>query len=406
MRIKELQKTVNVAWSPEAVSPIYLAAGTAAQQLDNSFGTESVLELYDINLSSPGYDMVLKGSQKSDKRFHKIIWSPTGITGGVHAEGLIVGGCDNGSLQIYSAERLLRGGENALVVQQDKHTGPVRSLDYNPFQNNLLASAASESEILIWDLNNTTTPMTPGSKTQPFEDVQSVAWNKQVQHILASVFASRCVIWDLRKNEPIIKLSDSQSRVRWRSIQWHPEVATQLWLASEEDQVPVVQLWDLRYSTAPAKTLQIHNRGIFGMCYCPKDHEMMVSCGKDFKILCWNPKSELPNGEILSEVATTNQWYADIAWCPKNPALIASTSLDGVVSLYSLFGGDKQEQQSQNDIKLLDSFPGMDQFAAIPPPQQQQNKEPVNNDLKKPPKWLRKPIGASFAVNNNFFLIF
>lgn len=48
---------------------------------------------------------------------------------------------------------------------------------------------------------------------QPPEDVSCVAWNRQVQHILASTFGSRCVVWDLRKNEPIIKVSDSMSRV-------------------------------------------------------------------------------------------------------------------------------------------------------------------------------------------------
>lgn len=131
--------------------------------------------------------------------------------------------------------------------------GAVRALDYNSFQANLLASGASESEIFIWDLNNTTTPMTPGTKTQPLEDIQNIAWNRQVQHILASVFSTRCVVWDLRKNEPIIKLCDTQSRVRFRALQWHPSIATQLWLASEDDQAPFVQLWDLRYATAPAK---------------------------------------------------------------------------------------------------------------------------------------------------------
>lgn len=120
-----------------------------------------------------------------------------------------------------------------------------------------MASGASESEIFIWDLNNTTTPMTPGTKTQPLEDIQNIAWNRQVQHILASVFSTRCVIWDLRKNETIIKLSDTQSRVRFRALQWHPNIATQLWLASEDDQAPFVQLWDLRYATAPAK-VRIH----------------------------------------------------------------------------------------------------------------------------------------------------
>lgn len=193
---------------------------------------------------------------KNFHRFHKIIWSPLGC-GGQYPQGVIVGGCESGHLQVYNVAKLL-AGEESLMSKQDKHVGPVRALDFNPFQSNLLASGAAESEILIWDLNNTTTPMTPGTKTQPFEDIQNVSWNKQVQHILASVFSSRCIVWDLRKNEPIIKLSDTQSRVRWRALQWHPDIATQLWLASEDDQAPVVQLWDLRYATAPAKVINFY----------------------------------------------------------------------------------------------------------------------------------------------------
>ena len=62
----------------------------------------------------------------------------------------------------------------------------MNSLDLNPFQANLLASGASDSEVSIWDLNKFSTPMTPGAKAQPLEDVRCVAWNKQVQHILAT----------------------------------------------------------------------------------------------------------------------------------------------------------------------------------------------------------------------------
>ena len=37
MKIKEVDRTANVAWSPAAQHPIYLATGTAAQQLDATF---------------------------------------------------------------------------------------------------------------------------------------------------------------------------------------------------------------------------------------------------------------------------------------------------------------------------------------------------------------------------------
>lgn len=66
MKIKELQKTVNVAWSPLPQFPIYLAAGSAAQQLDSS--ASSVLEIYSTNFSDPGYDLELKAALPSQYR--------------------------------------------------------------------------------------------------------------------------------------------------------------------------------------------------------------------------------------------------------------------------------------------------------------------------------------------------
>lgn len=100
--------------------------------------------------------------------------------------------------------------------------------------------------------------------------------------------------------------------------------------------------------------------------------------------------------EIQSEIASTIQWYSDVQWCPKNPALITSSSLDGNVSLYSLNGGSQQQVQTTN--KIADSFPGMDTFAQAPLPQS--NLAPVvYNDLKTPPVWMKPPVGASFGVN-------
>lgn len=49
---------------------------------------------------------------------------------------------------------------------------------------------------------------------QPLEDISCVSWNRQVQHILASASPSgRASVWDLRKNDLIIKVSDHSNRV-------------------------------------------------------------------------------------------------------------------------------------------------------------------------------------------------
>ncbi|KAK9306240.1 hypothetical protein QLX08_002977 [Tetragonisca angustula] len=395
MKIKELLKTVNVAWSPPAQHPILLAAGTAAQQLDASFNTSASLDLYSLNLQQPGYDLELKTTIASDHRFHKIIWGSYGN----NPAGIIVGGCDYGIIKIYSAAKMLANDNNYLISQTDRHTGPVRALDFNPFQANLLATGATENEIYIWDIVNTNSPMTPGARSQPLEDVQYIAWNKQVQHILASTFSQRCTIWDLRKNEPIINLTDTNSKVRWKVVQWHPDVATQLCLASEEDQAPIIELWDLRFATSPLKTLQNHQRGVLSIAWNLHDSDLLLSCAKDNRILCWNPNSDAANGEVICELAQTNQWNFDVSWCPRNPGLVVGTSFDGHATVYSLLGGQQQMSIETSD-KIVDSFPGMDPFTHAPPPVQT---EPAVV-LTKAPKWLKRPFGASFSFGGKLVI--
>lgn len=68
MKIKEIDRTANIAWSPARNYPIYLAAGTAAQQLDSSFSTNSVLELYHFDVNQSGLDMPLKASLPCENR--------------------------------------------------------------------------------------------------------------------------------------------------------------------------------------------------------------------------------------------------------------------------------------------------------------------------------------------------
>lgn len=383
MKVKEIDRTVNTAWSPGDHHPILLAAGTAAQQLDASFNTSASLDILSLNLTDPSLDLDVKYSVPSQHRYHKVAW-------GGESPGVIVGGCDNGVIQMYNVSKLMKR-EDGLIANPEKHTGAVKALDFNPFQKNLLATGASNSEIFIWDMNNTSMPMSPGVKSQPLEDIAWLAWNRQVQHILASTFPTRNVVWDLRKNEPIIKLTDTTTRVRWKVVAWHPEVATQLCLASEEDSNPVIQLWDLRFATSPLKTFKGHTRGVLSLAWCNQDPDLLISSGKDNKILCWNPNSNNPDGEIVCEIPNSQQWIFEVSWCPRNPSLIASSSCDGHTSIYSITGSPAT--QVQTNTKIADSFPGMGEGI---PDHHIQSQQPVV-DLKKAPKWLRKPVGASFG---------
>ncbi|PVD39523.1 hypothetical protein C0Q70_02157 [Pomacea canaliculata] len=305
MRVKEIERTANVGWSPASQYPIYMVAGTAAQQLDATFSTSSCLEIYSLNLAEATLEMPLVASIPSECRFHKVLWGSFGsdIERSGLQSGVVVAGADDGTVLMYDAQKMIAENSECLLAQLKKH---------------------------------------------PPEEVACVAWNRQVQHILASNFTGRCVVWDLRKNEPIIKVSDSMSRIKAKMVAWHPEVATQMCLSSEDDHTPVIQLWDLRYATSPLK--------------------------------------------VVYELPTNNQWSFDVQWCPRNPGLISSSTFDGHVTIYSLMGGGHPIQPSN---KVAESFNTGDPYSQVPV--QVPHVEEKVMSLQKPPKWVRKPVGASFA---------
>uniref|UniRef100_A0A8C5VHC2 Protein transport protein Sec31A n=1 Tax=Microcebus murinus TaxID=30608 RepID=A0A8C5VHC2_MICMU len=261
MKLKEIDRTAMQAWSPARNHPIYLATGTSAQQLDATFSTSASLEIFELDLSDPSLDMRSCATFSASHRYHKLIWGPYKMDSKGDVSGVLIAGGENGNIILYDPSKIIAGDKEVVIAQNDKHTGPVRALDVNIFQTNLVASGANESEIYIWDLNNFATPMTPGAKTQPPEDISCIAWNRQVQHILASASPSgRATVWDLRKNEPIIKVSDHSNRMHCSGLAWHPDVATQMVLASEDDRLPVIQMWDLRFASSPLRVLENHAR--------------------------------------------------------------------------------------------------------------------------------------------------
>ncbi|XP_058553463.1 protein transport protein Sec31B isoform X5 [Neofelis nebulosa] len=378
MKLKELERPAVQVWSPASQCPVYLATGTSAQQLDASFSTNGTLEIFEVDFRDPSLDLKRKGVLSASSRFYKLIWGSFG-NGLLEASGVIAGGGNNGMLTLYNVTHILSSGKEPVIAQRQKHTGAVRALDFNPFQGHLLATGASDSEIFIWDLNNLNVPMTPGSKSQqPPEDIKALAWNRQVQHILASAHPSgKAVVWDLRKNEPIIKVSDHSNRMHSSGLAWHPEIATQLVLCSEDDRLPVIQLWDLRFASSPLKVLESHSRGILSVSWSQADPELLLSSAKDNQILCWN----LGSGEVVYKLPTQSSWCFDVQWCPRDPPVFSAASFDGWISLYSVMGRSWEVQQ----IRQADKVPEQVAQASLIPP------------LQKPPKWMRRPAGVSFA---------
>ncbi|QRV96080.1 transporter protein Sec31 [Ceratobasidium sp. AG-Ba] len=226
-------------------------------------------------------------------RFNRLAW------GHVHAdrpEGVIAAGLESGHLELWDAAQITHETDinAARLLQNQTHTGPVRALHFNPLQPSLLSSGSSiGSELYIWDLKNPSTPYTPGARSQRLD-----------------------VVWELRGKREVVGLQYGGGGVggggppgagpagsgglrRGMSyVAWDPDNATRLIIASEDDSCPVLTLWDLRNARAPEKILTGHDRGVLSLSWNSVDPDLLISCGKDNRTICWNPSS----GEIVGQL--------------------------------------------------------------------------------------------------------
>ena len=63
------------------------------------------------------------------------------------------------------------------------------------------------------------------------------------------------------------------------------------------------------------------------------------------------------SSQVVYELPATSQWIFEVHWCPRNPAIISTSSFDGHISMYSLLGGGggaqpTKEQQVECNMSM------------------------------------------------------
>ena len=164
----------------------------------------------------------------------------------------------------------------------------------------------------------------------------------------------------------------------------------------------MILVWDLRNANAPErvsslrsyeakdtdcrKVLQGHDGGVLSLSWCAQDSDLLLSCGKDNRNICWNPQT----GESYGEFPVVTNWTFQTRWNPHNPGLMATASFDGKVTVQSI----------QNTKPEADGAPGSQSQAVDDDDffsKAQMQPQGPRFTLKKAPKWLQRPCGASFA---------
>ena len=319
----------------------------------------------------------------SHARFHDIAWVQPKDG---HSKGVIAGALENGSLDLWDAEKLLTKDDGAHLSRTSKHSAAIKSLQFNPFRTELLATAGAKGELYISDLNNIANPFRLGNTAARADDFECLDWNKKVPHIMVTGSSGGFVtVWDVKAKKESLTLNNS-GRKPVSAVAWDPEKPTRLITAVPLDTDPLILVWDLRNSNAPEKVLRGHEGGVLSLSWCQQDSDLLLSCGKDNRTICWNPQT----GESYGDFPVVTNWTFQTRWNPHNPSLLATASFDGKLAVQTI--QNTKSQGTQSTGAPSHSLDGEDFFDKA-----QSEPQTASFTLLKAPKWLERPCGVSFG---------
>lgn len=384
VRLREIPRTATFAWSPGTGSP-YLATGTRAGAVDADFSNDTQLELWDLSLNSTkqSHELQPAASIDTDSRFHDIAWVQENED---FPKGVIAGALENGSLDLWNAEKLLNRQGDPFMSRTSKHSGAIKSLQFNPFRPELLATAGAKGELYISDLNNIHNPFRMGNSVARADDFECLDWNKNVPHIMVTGSSGGFVtVWDVKTKKESLTLNNL-GRKAVSAVAWDPDKHTRLITAIPHDTDPLILIWDLRNSNAPERVLRGHDGGVLSLSWCPQDNDLLLSCGKDNRTICWNPQS----GESYGEFPVVTNWTFQTRWNPHNPNLLATASFDGKIGVHSIQNTNPDAHQASGiQAQTVDDEDFFNKAQSQP--------QGASFTLKKAPRWLERPCGVSFG---------
>lgn len=393
MRLKDISKTATLAWSPRGVNDnqalLALGGYTGTEGSKNS---DTLLELWNENPES----QKPVGSIDVKTRFYDLAWEKSLDK----PMGVIAGSLEDGGIGFWDPAAILKSDEaSASIATYRSENGSILGpLDFNRLQPNLLASGDNKGDVWVWDIKHPQQPFALPKQNRSSE-VHVVSWNNKVSHILASGNATEyTTVWDVKLKRQVLNLSYlgaagvSAATGAVNSIAWHPNNATRLATAIDDNRNPIILTWDLRQPTVPQNILTGHQKAALSLSWCPEDPTFLLSSGKDGRAMVWNVET----GESLGSFPRSGNWYTKSSWCPSNSNRVAVASLEGKVSIFSIQSTNTDKSQEAS-IKGATSIDDNEFFNNLPSIAGSQ--EP-SFSLPLAPKWFKVPVGARFGFPN------
>ncbi|PSC72392.1 putative WD repeat-containing [Micractinium conductrix] len=213
-------------------------------------------------------------------------------------------------------------------VKPGSHSDAVLGLAWNAAFRNVLASASADKTVKVWDV---TTQACQHTLTHHHNKVQALAWNPaEAPVLLTGGFDKWACLVDVRT-------PDAGSVPAWRvsadveALAWDPHNPTRFVVAAEDG---VVACYDARQGagSSPLFQLSAHDKATCALSFCPAVPGLLATSSTDKKVKVWSLAENRP-AMLATQSLNTGAVFA-MSFCRDAPLTLAAGGAKGSVSVW------------------------------------------------------------------------
>ncbi|EFN57876.1 hypothetical protein CHLNCDRAFT_141885 [Chlorella variabilis] len=224
-----------------------------------------------------------------------------------------------------------KGAAPEVPVRPGSHGDAVLGLAWNQAVRNVLASASADRTVKVWDVSRQACQHTLGHHAGK---VQAVAWNPAEPPVLLSGgFDKRACLVDVRMPDGGV-VPTWQVSADVEALAWDPHHPTQFVVSGEDG---VVAMYDTRQgaASAPLYRLSAHDKPTCALSFCPAVPGLLATSSTDKKVKVWSMADNKPT-MLASQNLQVGAVFS-MSFCGDSPLVLAAGGAKGTVSVWDLW---------------------------------------------------------------------
>eukprot|EP00041_Stephanoeca_diplocostata_P003694 m.36901 g.36901 ORF g.36901 m.36901 type:complete len:616 (-) comp14543_c0_seq1:2612-4459(-) len=224
--------------------------------------------------------------------------------------------------EAFAVDKNLRVGRTTLTVCST-------DVDWNPEKENIIATAAANGHVVIWDLSLLIEQKLSQDIEGHARTTTSVRWNPHNPNMLLSGAQDHMVkSWDMRASNDVGAGTTFNVKESVRQLAWSPHDANQFAVGLENGNV---QIWDMRAARTCEHRMQAHQGPTYSVAWHPTRRAWLASGGRDKVIRVWDLADSVHAGRDKKSspvcAIQTQSSVARVRWRPDHLYHITSCAL-------------------------------------------------------------------------------